>query len=260
MLEGRVALVTGGASGIGAAISRAFHAKGAYVGVASNQPQDELDRFCGALDSTGARARPFRCDLTAPAAIEELIERATEAFGAIDILVNCAGLFARAPIEEMPVETIQAITAVNLVAPMLLTRAVIPQMRRQGRGNILNIASVGALMTVEHTAVYAATKAGLAQFTKVVAGGLGASNIRINAIAPGSVRTPMTGFADEEMTEEMKADLARRSALSRSPSGQVLLEPSQVAEIALFLVSDASSAIHGSLVLADQGWSSVIPA
>ncbi|SCW84823.1 Enoyl-(Acyl carrier protein) reductase [Sphingobium faniae] len=259
MLEGKRVLITGGATGIGAAISRIFHTNGACVVIASNQPQEELEKFCSGFASSPGEVMGFSCDLASPAEIEALVSRVSSTCGTIDILVNCAGLFARAAIEGMSTEAIQAIIAVNLVAPMLLTRAVIPEMRRQGRGNILNIASVGALMTVEHTAVYGATKAGLAQFTKVIAGGLGGSGIRINAIAPGSVRTGMIGFADEDMIAEKRAELDKRSSLSRSPYGQAMLEPSQVADIALFLVSDTSSAIHGSLIVADQGWSSVMP-
>jgi NAD(P)-dependent dehydrogenase (short-subunit alcohol dehydrogenase family) len=259
MREGSNAIVTGGATGIGAAISRALLAQGVRVAVVPNQPQGDLDDFCAALDSGGNGALGFHCDLSSADAIGRLLPRIRRDLGIADILVNCAGTFARAPIEDMAVEAISTIVAVNLLAPMLLTRALLPAMREKRSGHIINIASVEATSSVADTAVYAATKAGLVQFTKIVAGGLGGSGIRINAIAPGPVRTAMIGFADEGVPPDENEALHDRLRMSRSPSGQALIEPSQIAGIALFLLSEAAIAVQGAVLLADDGWSSVIP-
>jgi len=121
-----------------------------------------------------------------------------------------------------------------------------------------NIASGAAVLGVNEFAVYAATKAAIAHFTRTLAPELRRTNIRINAIGPGSVRTPMLGFASDELTPEQQAGMIRREARSVSPYGNPIMEPGDIAEVALFLVSDAARALHGSFVLADQGISSAM--
>lgn len=259
MLDGRVALITGGSSGIGAAIARLFQSEGCRVAIASNEPAPRIEAICREMDASGNEVRGFACNLAQAEGIDRLAGEVREAFGTVDILVNCAGLFARCPLPDLALEKLQDIVAVNLVAPMLLTRALLPGMRVKGRGSIINIASVGAVAAVENTEVYAATKAALAQFAKILSGSLARSGVRINTIGPGPVRTAMLGFAEKDVSAEQRAELDRRAAFSRSPNGQALIEPDQIAQIALFLASDASSAMQGSYLLADEGWSSVIP-
>ena len=141
----------------------------------------------------------------------------------------------------------------NAVGPIMVIQLAIPAMRRAGGGAIVNISSGAAVLGVNQFAVYAATKAAIQHFTRTLAPELRRSSIRVNSIGPGSVRTPMLGFTDSELTEAQLASLAKRAAGSVSPYGNVMMEPGDIAELVLFLVSDASRALQGSFLLADQG-------
>jgi 3-oxoacyl-[acyl-carrier protein] reductase len=260
MLDGKIAVVTGGASGIGAATSRLFASKGAHVVVTSEQPLSVLGPFCAEIAATGGSASAIVCDVTDPKAITALVSEVEHRHGRLDILVNCAGLFRRAPLETMDGGQIEAMFAVNALGPIRLTQAALPIMRRQGGGAIVNIASGAAVLGVEGCAVYAATKAALSHFTRTLAPELRRSGIRINAVSPGSVRTPMLGFKSDELTPEQVASMAKREAATMSPYGNPMIDPADIAEVVLFLVSDAARALQGSMVLADQGISSAMPA
>jgi 3-oxoacyl-[acyl-carrier protein] reductase len=260
MLDGKIAVVTGGASGIGAAISRLFAGKGAHVVVASEQPLSVLEPFCAQITDTGGSASAIVCDVTDRNAITALIAEVDRRHARLDILVNCAGLFHRASLEAMDDRQIEAMFAINALGPMRLVKAALPVMRRGGGGAIVNIASGAAVLGVEGCAVYAATKAALSHFTRTLAPELRRSGIRINAVAPGSVRTPMLGFTSDQLTPEQVQSLAKREAGTMSPYGNPMIDPADIAEVVLFLVSDAARALQGSMVLADQGISSAMPA
>jgi len=147
---------------------------------------------------------------------------------------------------------------VNTIGPISMIQAALPAMRRSGGGAIVNISSGAAVLGVNEFAVYAATKAAIAHFTRTLAPELRRSNIRCNAIGPGSVRTPMLGFESDELTPEQQQGMARREARSISPYGNAMMEPDDIAQVALFLCSDAARALQGSFVLADQGISSAM--
>jgi 3-oxoacyl-[acyl-carrier protein] reductase len=148
--------------------------------------------------------------------------------------------------------------AVNAIGPIMMIQTAIPVMRRGGGGAIVNISSGAAVIGVAQFAAYAATKAALQHFTRTLSPELARSGIRVNAIGPGSVRTPMLGFTNENLTEQQIASLEKRAAGSVSPYGNAMMEPEDIAQIVLFLVSDASRALQGSFILADQGFTATM--
>lgn len=255
MLEGKVAIVTGGATGIGAATSRLLAKNGAHVVVSSEQPIEAIEAFAGEITAADGKASAIRCDVTDDESIAALVAEVEARHGRLDILVNCAGLCVLAPLEEMKAGQIRALLAVNTIGPILLTKAALPVMRRGGGGAVVNISSGSAVIGVEGLAVYSASKAALAHFTRTLAPELRLSGIRVNAIAPGSVRTPMLGFTDDALSEAQQASIAKREAGTASPYGNAMMEPDDIAQVVLFLASDAARGLQGSLVVADQGFS-----
>jgi NAD(P)-dependent dehydrogenase (short-subunit alcohol dehydrogenase family) len=258
MLEGKVAIVTGGATGIGAATSRLLAANGAYVVVSSEQPIEAIEAFAAEIAASGGSASAIRCDVTDDESIAALVAEVDRRHNRLDILVNCAGLCVLAPLEEMKTAQIRALLAVNTIGPILLTRAALPVKRRGGGGAVVNISSGSAVIGVEGLAVYSASKAALAHFTRTLAPELRRSGIRVNAIAPGSVRTPMLGFTGDDLSEAQRASIAKREAGTASPYGNAMMEPDDIAQVVLFLASDAARGLQGSLVVADQGFSSAM--
>jgi len=258
MLDGKIAIVTGGATGIGAAISTLFARKGAHVVVTSELAVEAMAPVVDRIAAAGGRASAVTCDVTDRAAIGRLIEGVERDHGRLDILVQSAGVCFWEPIEQMSARKVDLMFGVNVIGPISMIQAALPAMKRAGGGAIVNIASGAAVLGVNEFAVYAATKAAIAHFTRTLAPELRRTNIRINAIGPGSVRTPMLGFASDELTPEQQAGMIRREARSVSPYGNPIMEPGDIADVALFLVSDAARALHGSFVLADQGISSAM--
>jgi 3-oxoacyl-[acyl-carrier protein] reductase len=158
----------------------------------------------------------------------------------------------------MPAQKIETMFAVNAIGPIMMIRTAIPVMRRGGGGAIVNISSGAAVIGVAQFAAYAATKAALQHFTRTLAPELARSGIRVNAIGPGSVRTPMLGFIGDTLTQDQIASMAKRAAGSVSPYGNPMMEPEDIAQIVLFLVSDASRAVQGAFILADQGFTAAM--
>jgi 3-oxoacyl-[acyl-carrier protein] reductase len=252
-LAGRIAIVTGGSTGIGAATSRRLAAKGAHVVIASEQDQASMQALCDEIAASGGSASAVRCDITDRDAIAALVAGVERDFGRLDILVQSAGVCFWGALEDMPAEKIETMFAVNAIGPIMMIQHAIPAMRRAGGGAIVNISSGAAVLGVNQFAVYAATKAAIQHFTRTLAPELRRSSIRVNSIGPGSVRTPMLGFTDDELTEAQRASLEKRAVGSVSPYGNAMMEPDDIAEVVLFLVSDASRALQGSFLLADQG-------
>jgi short-subunit dehydrogenase len=186
--EGKVIVVTGASSGIGAAAARAFAAEGGHVVLAARSATP-LEQRVGEIVEAGGRALAVAIDVGAPGAPERLLERAARELGGIDVLVNNAGVNYRGAVEERTGAELAQIVAINMMAPILLTRAVLPYLRSRGAGAIVNVASLAGRVPLPHEATYSATKFGLRAFSLALADELAGSAIKVAVVSPGPVDT-----------------------------------------------------------------------
>ena len=256
-LGGKVAVVTGSTSGIGLGMARAL--AGAGVNIVLNGFGDAgaisalRERL---IDEFKVKVRYDAADLMKPAQVRGLIERSVAEFGAVDVLVNNAGIQHVAPIEEFPDERWEAVIALNLSASFHAIKAALPHMRRRGWGRIINISSAHGLVASVQKVAYVAAKHGLLGITKVVALETAGTAITCNAICPGWVLTPLVQkqideFARRENIPE--AEAKRRLLAEKQPSGE-FATPEQVGGLALFLCSDAAAQIRGAALSIDGAW------
>jgi 3-oxoacyl-[acyl-carrier protein] reductase len=244
-LKDRVAVVTGGGSGIGEAIARTLAAEGCTLCIL-DRDASAAQRIASSLAATGIIARAAAVDVSDPAGVEWAFDEATANLGRLDILVNAAGLLSTGLVADLPNTEWQRIAQVNLAGVIYCVKAAIPVMRQQGFGRIINIASVSAMRgggSVGNT-LYSATKAGVVALTMGLARELGPFGITANAIAPAVVDTPMTRAA---LTED-----AKRKILERIPIGR-LAQLSDVADITAFLASERAGFITGVTIPVDGG-------
>lgn len=234
-LSGRVVLVTGAARGIGRTIAETFAREGAHV-VAMDLDADALAGM--EQDSHAALALP--CDITDPAQVREAVAAIEERFGRLDVLINNAGINAEGPLESFDPELWDRLFAVNVRGVLNTCQAVIPLMKRQRAGRIINAASFAAVIPSVDAAAYGASKAAVVQMTRVLASELGPWGITVNAYAPGMIPTAMNGFA--ALGEEAAA--AKLDQLSVRRWGV----PEDVAKLCLFLASDLSDYVTGALL------------
>ncbi len=248
ILDGKTAIVTGGASGIGLAIAQRFLREGAKV-IIADVDQDKGDKAVRDLANLGD-IRFFRADVGKLLDIDNLVAAAIDAFGDIDILVNNAGIVHAADFLDLTEEDFDRVLSVNLKGSFLAGQAVARYMadkvKAGGRpGSIVNMSSVNAVFAIANQVPYSVSKGGVNQLTKVMALGLAPYGIRVNAIGPGSIMT--------DMLASVNADPAAKSRiLSRTPLGRIG-EPSEIAAIAVFLASDDASYITGQTIYADGG-------
>ena len=234
-LSGRVVLVTGAVRGIGRTIAETFAREGAHV-VAMDLDADALAGM--EQDSHAALALP--CDITDPAQVREAVAAIEERFGRLDVLINNAGINAEGPLESFDPELWDRLFAVNVRGVLNTCQAVIPLMKRQRAGRIINAASFAAVIPSVDAAAYGASKAAVVQMTRVLASELGPWGITVNAYAPGMIPTAMNGFA--ALGEEAAA--AKLDQLSVRRWGV----PEDVAKLCLFLASDLSDYVTGALL------------
>ena len=239
-LDGRAVFVTGGASGIGAAIVRAFHGQGAKVGFVD---LDETQGAALAAKLPGAWFRP--CDVTDGAALQGLVREAAAALGGLDVLVNNVADDTRAAAAETSAEAWRAGLAVNLDPAFLAATAAWPLMKQAGGGAILNLSSINALLGPAQLAAYSAAKGAINALTKSLAREWGPDNIRVNAISPGWVITERQ--LDLWLTPEAEAAWMEQVALKRR------IQPDDIAGLALFLAADDSDMITGQNLVIDGG-------
>ncbi|HWA76821.1 MAG TPA: 2-dehydro-3-deoxy-D-gluconate 5-dehydrogenase KduD [Polyangiaceae bacterium] len=243
-LDGRSALVTGAATGIGAAIASALAEAGADVACHGNTRPAEAT--AEAIRGLGRRAVALKGDLSKRDTPAKLVDATLEAFGQIDLLVNNAGMIRRAPATEFSEEDWQTVIEVNLSSVFRLCQLAGRQMLQKGRGKIVNIASLLSFQGGITVPAYAASKGGVAQLTKALANEWAGRGVNVNAIAPGYIRT--------ENTAALQADPNRnRQILERIPAGR-WGEASDLGGAAVFLCSSASDYVQGHVLVVDGGW------
>ncbi len=250
-LDGKVAIITGGASGIGEASARLFVEEGASVLIADVQD----DKGWKLAEELGTRAEYLHADVSRESDVEVLVSRAVEAYGRLDCMFNNAGIAGpTGPIESVNVEGFNEAIGVLLRGVFLGIKHAAPVMKRQGSGSIVNTASVAGLRTGYGNHIYSAAKAGVIQLTRSVAMELGESGVRVNCICPGFIPTPMIGRARGLSIDEadQKLDTIRKSFTMAQPLRRPG-DPTDIAEAALWLASDDSSFINGHALVVDGG-------
>jgi NAD(P)-dependent dehydrogenase (short-subunit alcohol dehydrogenase family) len=248
-LEGKVALVTGGSSGIGRAISMLFASRGASVAVLASGDRAKAERVVAEITRTGGIARACAANVEHPAEIRSVLETLRSDFGRIDILVNCAGVYYPTPLGDTTEAAFDRMIATHLKGTFFTVDAVAPLMKAQRYGRIVNVASAAAFKSVPQYSLYGAVKAAIVMLTKSFAADLAPHRIAVNAIAPGNTATPIN-LSDRTGPNAAEILAAKATA---TPSGRTYSPPEEIARAVLFLVSDEIRAIHGTTLVIDEG-------
>jgi NAD(P)-dependent dehydrogenase (short-subunit alcohol dehydrogenase family) len=238
-LDGKVAIVTGASSGIGFAVAEAMSEAGAKV-VLVGRDAERLRRCAAGCGETHV----VQVDLVADDAPARIVSEALSAFGAIDSIVHSAGIFVPAPLAEAPLDDFDLQWKVNVRAPYALTQAALPHLGRDS--SVTFVSSIAGQVAFPNSGAYCATKGAVEQLTKALAVELAPQGVRVNAIAPGNIRTPM----NEEL---LKSKDYEQMYLDGTPYGRVGVVD-DIAPLAVFLASDAARYIHGESILVDGGW------
>lgn len=248
--DGTVALVTGGGSGIGKGIAKALAAGGATVALAGRR-QEVIEAAAEEIREDGDEAIAIQADVAHEDEAERLVEAVVGELGELHVLVNSAGIARVGPIAEMTSESIDAVIDVDLKGPIWMIRAALPQLSRHqesGRASVINISSSVTLNVVANYSVYSAAKAGLDMLTRCLARDFAPMRIRVNAINPGVVETPI--FAT--MMPPSAVDRALRSLAGETPLGRVG-QPADIASLAVYLAGPESSWMTGAIIALDGG-------
>jgi gluconate 5-dehydrogenase len=244
-LEGKTALVTGSSSGIGQQLAIALSEAGAVVGV-HGRDQERIKETCSKIEELGGSAVPLCADLREVDTCQKLVADAHEALGRLDILINCAGMNRRKPINEVTQDDFDTIVSVNLRSLYFISQAVYPIMRSQGGGKIVHIGSLNNFYGLDTVSVYGLTKGGVGQLTKVMAVEWADNNIQVNCIAPGFIMTPLT----KPLLSDNKKMQWFRNRIPLRRAGN----PEELVGVALLLSSNASSYITGQSFIVDGGF------
>lgn len=247
-LEGKVAIVTGGGSGIGRAIATALAREGAQVAICGRD-RNKLDAAAREIGSGGEDCLAISADLGEPIEIDGLVSATVKRFSALHILVNNAGVLLPGTAESLSYEGWEQTFATNVRAPWLLTRAVLPHLRKAGGGSIINIGSVLSTLGAPNRVAYAASKGAVLAMTRAMAVDHAAEKIRVNCICPGIVETEMVAAFNMD-------EAARKRRLAMHPLSR-FGQPEDIAGLAVFLASDESSWITGAEYVVDGGYSAV---
>lgn len=245
-LEGKIAVITGGNRGLGLVMANALAEVGASVVIVSRHE----DQACASAQqvgvNTGTKSMGIGADVTDSSQVKSLVQRVIDTYGKIDILVNNAGVNIRRPIEDYEEETWDFVHGVNLKAPYLLSRAVIPYMKQQQSGRIINVSSMLGLVALPERSAYSSSKGGLIQLTKVLALELAPFNVTVNALCPGPFLTEL----NQPVLDNPEANAF---FINHIPLGR-WGNPNELKGVITFLASQASSFMTGSTLTVDGGW------
>jgi 2-keto-3-deoxy-L-fuconate dehydrogenase len=249
-LDNKITLVTGAGSGIGEAIAILFAKAGAFVGVI-DRDEAAAQKTAGTIIENGGQSKAIHLDVTDEEGCIEISESVQEEFGHIDVLVNNAGIGHVGTLLETEGEDLDRMYSVNVRGVFNMTKAVLTDMIGSGKGNIINLASIGGVVAVKDRLAYCTTKFAVVGFTKCIALDHAAEGIRCNCICPGRVETPFVSARLKEYPDPEKAykEMASTQALGR------MAKPEEIASAALYLACDESSFVTGTPFLIDGGWS-----
>lgn len=249
-LEGKVALVTGAVYGIGFAIAKALHAAGAKI-VYNTNTEEGLKMGMDNYNEAGIEAKGYLCDVTDEEGVKAMVADIEKTVGTIDILVNNAGIIKRIPMTEMEAKDFRLVVDIDLVAPFICSKAVIPGMIKKGAGKIINICSMMSELGRETVSAYAAAKGGLKMLTRNICSEYGEHNIQCNGIGPGYIATPQTA-----PLRERQADGSRHPfdsfIIAKTPAAR-WGTPEDLQGPAVFLASKASDFVNGHILYVDGG-------
>ncbi|MGO2892494.1 gluconate 5-dehydrogenase [Enterococcus devriesei] len=249
-LDGKIAFVTGAVYGIGFELAKALAGAGATI-VFNNLDQESVDQGLENYKKEGIDAHGYVCDVTDEDAVNAMVKQIEAEVGVIDILVNNAGIIKRIPMLEMSATDFRQVVDVDLNAPFIVSKAVLPSMIKKGHGKIINICSMMSELGRETVAGYAAAKGGLKMLTKNICSEFGEANIQCNGIGPGYIATPQTA-----PLRELQADGSRHPfdqfIVSKTPAAR-WGETSDLAGPTVFLASDASDFVNGHILYVDGG-------
>ena len=249
-LKGKIAWITGASYGIGFAIAEAYAAAGAKI-VFNDINQELVDKGLKAYAEKGIDASGYVCDVTNEEAVQELVKKIEAEVGVIDILVNNAGIIRRVPMIEMSAADFRKVIDVDLNAPFIVAKAVIPSMIKKGHGKIINICSMMSELGRETVSAYAAAKGGLKMLTRNICSEYGEHNIQCNGIGPGYIATPQTAPLREKQPDGSRHPfdqfIIAKTPAARWGNAEDLQGP------AVFLASDASNFVNGHILYVDGG-------
>ena len=249
-LEGKVALVTGGVYGIGFAIAKALYEAGAKI-VYNCSTQKSMDLGVANYREAGIDAKGYLCDVTDEAAVKAMVADIEQTVGTVDILVNNAGIIRRIPMTDMEAADFRRVVDVDLVAPFICAKAVIPGMIKKGHGKIINICSMMSELGRETVSAYAAAKGGLKMLTRNICSEFGEANIQCNGIGPGYIATPQTAPLRERQPDGSRHPFDQ-FIIAKTPAGR-WGTPEDLMGPAVFLASDASNFVNGHILYVDGG-------
>ena len=249
-LDGKVALVTGAAYGIGFAIAEALAGAGAKIAFNCRE-EHHLEKALADYRAKGIEARGYLCDVTDEKQVQAMVAQIARELGTVDILVNNAGIIKRIPMHEMSVEEFRQVIDIDLTGPFIVSKAVIPAMIEKGHGKIINICSMMSELGRETVSAYAAAKGGLKMLTRNICSEYGSHNIQCNGIGPGSIATPQTAPLRERQADGSRhpfdSFIVAKTPAARWGTPEDLMGP------AIFLASEASNFVNGHVLYVDGG-------
>ena len=257
MKRAKTAIVTGSTSGIGLGIAQALACAGNNIVLNGFGNADEIKAITADLHTqTGVQVEYSNADMSRPEQISKMVQESEARFGTVDILVNNAGIQFVAPLDEFPDAKWEQILAINLSSNFYAIKAVLPGMKQRNAGRIVNIASAHGLVASPFKSAYVAAKHGVIGLTKAVALEVATTPITCNAVCPGYVRTPLVEgqIADQAKAHNLSEEEVIRDVILASQPNKCFVELSQLADLVLFLCSDAAGSITGAALPIEGGW------